>query len=177
MVLVDKAAVYDIAKCEWMNQQYILKMPMEQLAVLVEPILAKANIATTRETLLPVLGLVKERLKRLTDAPSWVDYFFTEAVTFDPEAVEKVMRKPGAIDRLRALDAAYRSTAWNAAELEVALKAAATAEGAKVGEFVHPARVAATGRTVGASLYHTLEVLGRDRVLQRFERALAEFAA
>ena len=172
-----KAAVFDIAKCEWMNQQYILKMPVEQLAALVEPILSKANIATTRETLIPVVGLVRERLKRLTDAPSWADYFFTEAVTFDPEAVEKVMRKPGAIDRLRALDAAYRSTAWTAAELEVALKAAATAAGAKVGEFVHPARVAATGRTVGASLYHTLEVLGRDRVLQRFERALAEFPA
>ena len=43
--------------------------------------------------------------------------------------------------------------------------------------MIAKARVAATGRTVGASLYHTLEVLGRDRVLQRFERALAEFAA
>jgi glutamyl-tRNA synthetase len=42
---------------------------------------------------------------------------------------------------------------------------------------VHPARLAATGRSVGASLYHTLEVLGRDRVLARFERALAKLAA
>ena len=172
-----KAAVFDLAKCEWMNQQYIIKMPVEQLATLVEPILAKAGIVTTREALLPVLGLVRERLKRLTDAPAWVDYFFADAVTFDPEAVEKVFKKPGALDLLRALDTAYRTAAWNAAELEVALKAAATAAGAKVGEFVHPARVAATGRTVGASLYHTLEVLGRDVVLKRFERALAEFAA
>lgn len=42
---------------------------------------------------------------------------------------------------------------------------------------MHPARLAATGRSVGASLYHTLEVLGRDRVLARFERALAKLAA
>ena len=173
-----KAAVFDIAKCDWMNQQYILKMPVEQLAPLVEPVLVKAGIVTTRETLLPVLGLVRERLKRLTDAPAWVDYFFTEAVTFDPEAVEKAIRKPGAMDRLRALDSAYRALpTWDAAELETSLKATATAAGAKVGEFVHPARVAATGRTVGASLYHTLEALGRDRVLARFARALAEFAA
>jgi glutamyl-tRNA synthetase len=171
-----KAAVFDIAKCDWMNQQYIIKMPVEQLAPLVEPVLAKAGIVTTRETLLPVLGLVRERLKRLTDTPSWVDYFFTDEVVFDPEAVEKAIRKPGAIDRLRALDIAYQSLAtWNAAELEATLKLAASTAGVKVGEFVHPARVAATGRTVGASLYHTLEVLGRDRVLARFARTLTEF--
>jgi glutamyl-tRNA synthetase len=128
--------------------------------------------------LLPVLGLVRERLKRLTDAPAWMDYFFTDAVVFDPEAVEKAIRKAGAMDRLRALDAAYQSLAnWNATDLEATLKATATAAGVKVGEFVHPARVAATGRTVGASLYHTLEVLGRDRVLARFARTLAEFGA
>ena len=173
-----KAAVFDIAKCEWMNQQYIIKTPLDQLAPLVEPFLVKAGITTTREALLPVLGLVRERLKRLSDAPSWVDYFFTEAVAFDPEAVEKVMHKPGSLGRLRALDTAYQSlAAWTAAELEATLKATATAAGAKVGEFVHPARVAATGRTVGASLYHTLEVLGRDRVLARFAKALTTFAA
>jgi glutamyl-tRNA synthetase len=172
-----KAAVFDLAKCEWMNQQYIIKMPVEQLAPLVEPILAKAGISTTRETLIPVLGLVRERLKRLTDATAWVDYFFVEQVVFDPEAVEKAMRKPGAMDRLRALDIAYQLLpAWNAADLEATLKATATAAGVKVGEFVHPARVAATGRAVGASLYHTLEVLGRDRVLARFARAMTEFA-
>ena len=171
-----KAAVFDIAKCDWMNQQYILKMPVEQLAPLVEPILEKAGIVTTRETLLPVLGLVRERLKRLTDAPAWVDYFFTEEVIFDPEAVEKAIRKPGALDRLRALEIAYQALPnWTAAELETTLKLAATTAGVKVGEFVHPARVAATGRTVGASLYHTLEVLGRDRVLARFARTLTEF--
>lgn len=87
------------------------------------------------------------------------------------------MRKPGAMDRLRALDIAYQLLpAWNAADLEATLKATATAAGVKVGEFVHPARVAATGRAVGASLYHTLEVLGRDRVLARFARAMTEFA-
>ena len=173
-----KAAVFDIAKCDWMNQQYIIKMPVEQLAPLVEPVLVKAGITTTREALLPVLGLVRERLKRLSDAPAWVDYFFSDSVTFDPEAVEKVMKKLGSMDRLGALDAAYRALpAWNAAELEISLKAAATAAGTKVGEFVHPARVAATGRSVGASLYHTLEVLGRERVLARFARALAEFGA
>lgn len=174
-----KAAVFDLAKCEWMNQQYLLRLTPGALAEKVEPLLAKAGIAYgTHENLVPVTALVRERLKRLTDAPAWVDYFFTEEVTFDPEAVEKVLRKPGSLDRLRALDEAYRGAGdWNATALEQSLKACATAAGVKAGEFVHPARVAATGRTVGASLYHTLEVLGRDRVLARFARTLQEFAS
>ena len=172
-----KAAHFDLEKCDWLNQQYILQMPMERLADLVEPWLTKAGVRFgTREVMLPVLALVRERLRRLSDAPAWMDYFFTEDFAFDAEAVTKVFAKPGALDRLRALAAAYGAVAnWNAAELETALKSAAAVAGVKVGEFVHPARVAVTGRTVGASLYHTLEVMGRERVLARFARALEKF--
>ncbi len=169
-----KAAVFDLAKCEWMNQQYILRMTPEELVVAAEPVLVKAGIPFgTRAALAPVLALVRERIKRLSEIPSWVDYFFTDEVVFDPEAVEKVFGKPGATDRLRALAAVFSALAeWTSPALEAELKSCATVAGVKVGEFVHAARVAATGRTVGASLYHTLEVLGKERTLARFERAL-----
>ncbi|HYR58997.1 MAG TPA: hypothetical protein VEO95_10220, partial [Chthoniobacteraceae bacterium] len=36
----------------------------------------------------------------------------------------------------------------------------------------HPARVAVSGRAIGPSLYHMLEVLGKDRVLARMQRTL-----
>ena len=174
-----KAAHFDLEKCDWVNQQYILQMPMDRLAEQVEPWLQKAGINFgTRAEMIPVLALVRERLKKLSDAPAWMDYFFTEDFPFDPEAVAKVFQKPGALDRLRSLAAAYAGVGeWTAAALDTSLKAQATVAGAKVGEFVHPARVAVTGRSVGASLYHTFEVMGRERVLARFERALAKFAA
>jgi len=170
-----KAAVFDLAKCEWMNQQYILRMTPDELAVAAEPVLVKAGIPFgTRAALAPVLALVRERIKRLSEIPVWVDYFFADEVVFDPESVEKVFRKPGAIDRLRALTTGFAAIAeWTSATIEAELKSCATIGGVKVGEFVHVARVAATGRTVGASLYHTLEVLGKARTIARFERALA----
>ena len=170
-----KAAVFDLAKCEWMNQQYILRMTPDELAVAAEPVLVKAGIPFgTRAALAPVLALVRERIKRLSEIPTWVDYFFADEVVFDPEAVEKVFRKPGAMDHLRALTTGFAAIAeWTSATIEAELKSCATIGGVKVGEFVHVARVAATGRTVGASLYHTLEVLGKARTIARFERALA----
>ena len=174
-----KAAVFDLTKCEWMNQQYLLRMTPEDLTEAVEPWLRKAGINFgTPANLVPVVTLVRERLKRLSDAPGWVDYFVTEDVAFDPEAVEKVLRKPGGLDRLRALADAYAALQnWNAGELELTLKGEATKAGVKAGDFVHPIRVATTGRMVGASLYHTLEVLGKERTLARCQRALARFTA
>jgi len=41
--------------------------------------------------------------------------------------------------------------------------------------LVHPTRLACTGNPAGPSLYHLLEVLGKERVLQRLDRALASF--
>jgi glutamyl-tRNA synthetase len=174
-----KAAVFDLAKCEWMNQQYLLRMTPEDLAEAVEPWLRKAGIAFgTPADLVPVIALARERLKRLSDAPAWIDYFFTEDYAYDPEAVEKVLRKVGALDRLEALTKAYSAiTEWNAGELERVLKSEATIAGVKAGEFVHPIRVAVTGRTVGVSLYHTLEVLGKARAIERCRRTLARFTS
>ena len=172
-----KAAHFDLEKCDWLTQQHILQMPLENLADHVTPWLEKAGIAFgSRAAMLPVLALVRERLKKLSDAPAWMDYFFTENFPSDPEASAKVFQKPEAAGRLRLLADAYQAVGdWNATALEASLKAQATAAGAKVGEFIHPARVAVTGRSVGASLYHTFEVMGRDRVLARFTRALAQF--
>jgi glutamyl/glutaminyl-tRNA synthetase len=44
-------------------------------------------------------------------------------------------------------------------------------------EFIHPARIAVSGRSVGPSLYHMLEVLGKERVRTRFARTVERFSA
>jgi len=38
---------------------------------------------------------------------------------------------------------------------------------------IHPLRVALTGKTVGPGLFELIEVLGKDRVLDRLDRAIA----
>ena len=52
----------------------------------------------------------------------------------------------------------------------------AAASGQKLGALIHPTRLAVSGSSVGPSLYHLLEVLGRARVLSRLERAEKEGA-
>lgn len=166
-------AIFDLDKCFWLNGQYTAQMELERFVELSLPFIDKAGIAYgTREALLPALTIVKPKVKHLSDVPGWIGFLFTEDFPIDQEAVEKSLRKPGAIDRLKALAEAFASlTEWNHPALEAKLKETAATLGVKVGELVHPARVAASGKSVGPGLYEMLEVLGRDRVLSRFQKA------
>ncbi len=171
-------AAFDLDKCYWLNGQYIQQMPLARFRELSEPFICKAEIAITDETyLLQVLEIVKEKIKLFKDVPEWIGYFFTEDFPFEQEAVEKTLNKPGAGDRLAHLRDRYAGVEeWTASGLESALKQVAAEIGSKTGDLVHPARVAVSGKSIGPSLYHMLEILGKRRVLQRIDKTLQNLA-
>jgi glutamyl-tRNA synthetase len=168
-----RSAIFDLDKCFWINGQYLINMSLERFADLTLPFIEKAGVNYgTREALLPALEIVKPKVKHLSDVPNWIGYLFTEDFEYDPEAVQKALKKEGALDKLKSLADAFATVEeWKHPALEAKLKETAVALGAKVGEMVHPARVAASGRAVGPGLYEMLEVLGKDRVLARFAKA------
>jgi glutamyl-tRNA synthetase len=170
-------AAFDLDKCYWLNGQYIHQMSLSRFRELTEPFIQKAGVKVTDESyLLKVLEIVKEKIRLFKDVPDWISYFFTEDFPFDGEAVEKTLCKPAALDRLGALRESFsKQIEWTAVSLETALKQLAAETGCQAGDLVHPARVAVSGRSIGPSLYHMLEVMGKDRVLQRIQRALTQF--
>jgi glutamyl-tRNA synthetase len=171
-------ASFDLGKCNWLNGQYVLQMSLGRFRELSEPFIQKAGIIVSDGAyLLKVLEIVKEKIKLFKDVPDWIGYFFTEEYPFDPELVENTLKTPGSLDRLSRLREKYAGVEdWSAIGLETALKQLGAEIGCKTGELVHPARVAVSGRSIGPSLYHMLEVMGQARVLQRMDRVLQRFA-
>jgi len=172
-------AAFDLDKCFWLNGQYIAQMSVDRFIELARPFLEKADIEVSdRDYLRAVLAIVKEKIKLLSDVPGWTRYFFTEQYEFDPTAVGNVFGKPEAAERLIALRGEFaKIDNWNLDTLESTLKNLAQKLGCKTGDLVHPARVAVSGRSVGPSLYHMLEVMGKERVLARFDRMIAQLGA
>ena len=172
-------AAFDLDKCFWLNGQYIAQMSLDRFIELAWPFLEKAKIDISDQTYLrAVLSIVKEKIKLLSDVPEWTRYFFTEDYEFDPVTVEKVFGKAEAAERLLALRGKFANIDnWNVEKIETSLKALAQELGCKTGDLVHPARVAVSGRAVGPSLYHMLEVMGKDRVLKRFDRMISQLGA
>ena len=172
-------AAFDLDKCFWLNGQYIAQMSLDRFIELARPFLEKAGIDVSDENYLrAVLAIVKEKIKLLSDVPEWTRYFFTEEYEFDPAAVEKVFGKPEAATRLNALRDEFATIEnWAVEKIESTLKTLAQKLGCKTGDLVHPARVAVSGRSVGPSLYHMLEVMGKKRVLARFDRMISQLGA
>ena len=173
-------AHFDIDKCYWLNGQYLAQMSLDRFTELSLPFIKKAGIdfGGDAEKLKPALAIVKEKIKHLSDVPKWIDYFFTEDFAFDDEAVEKTLRKQSAGERLNKLADAFSAVEnWSADAIEAKLKETAQQLGCKTGELIHPTRVAVSGRSVGPSLYHMLEVLGKERVLSRMQKAAERFGA
>ena len=170
-------AAFDPDKCFWLNGQYVAGMDYERFRELCLPWLRAANVPVeTRgeDYLRRVLESVKEKIKLLKDVPAWTAYFFTDDFARDEEAAAKHLRAPGAGERLGELATrleALPETQWNHDGLEACFKNLAVEKNVKTAAFIHPARVAASGRSVGPSLYLMLEILGRERVLRRLREA------
>jgi glutamyl-tRNA synthetase len=171
-------ASFDLDKCYWLNGQYVAQMPVTRFRELSLPFIERAGIQVSDDAyLLAVLKIVQEKIKLLKDVPEWIGYFFTEDYEYDPEAVAKTFAGPEVMQRLAKLSETYRSlSAWDAQTLENALKTLAASIPCKTGELIHPARLAVSGRSVGPSLYHMLEVMGRERVLGRLAHTIERFS-
>jgi glutamyl/glutaminyl-tRNA synthetase len=171
-------ARFDMKKLEHFHFEHTRRMAPESFVKTGIEMLSKNGISTQGypgEYVRAALLTAQEKGKLFKELPIWVDYFFCadDAVVFDPEAKAKALT-PAAKPVLEKLQAAFSAVAeFNATQLEASLKSIATELGVKAGALVQPCRMACTGRLVGPSLYHLMEVLGRDRVLARLQRAAA----
>ena len=176
-------AVFNTEKLDWMNGQYIARIPIADLLRATEPFFAEAGLisATTRPTdewLARLLELLRPRAKRLSEFAEMARPFLRDTVEYEPEALEKHVSAPEAGGHLAALAEALRHVdPFDEPGVEAAVRAAAAERGVKAGALIHIARVAATGRTTSPGIFEVLALLGRERSIERLERLSAFLTA
>ena len=171
-------AIFDNDKIRWMNGVYIRSFSKDELLDRCWPYLVEAKLVTDsstselRDYIHRALMLEQEKLVLLADAPGLIDFFLTENVLFEAEAVEKVLKKDGAFDVISGVAEEFsKLSALTAENTEKVCRDYAVAKGLKNGQVFHPVRVSVSGRTRGPSLFHMLEVMGKERVLARMSAA------
>ena len=171
-------ARFDVTKLTWMNGEYVRSLPLDRFIELARPFMGEDRPLGRPDDAYvhAVLGLVKDKIKLLKELPDKINYFFNDEYPLDPEAVEKSCSAPQTGERLAKLADRFGTVVkWDAANLEATLKSLAGELGVKTGELIHPCRVAVSGKSAGPSLYHMLEVLGRERVMTRLRKAAERF--
>jgi glutamyl-tRNA synthetase len=172
--------VFDIQKLEWMNGEYIRQKSEEELYQIVKPFILSADLlsdteyALQKERVQKILALLKERCRRLNDFAENGGYFFKSVFDYDQKGVQKLFR-PEAAERLLAVKEEYENLdGFSKEETEATLRMLAESLHVKPADLIHPVRLALTGITMGPALFDIVELLGKEEVVKRLERA-AEF--
>ena len=172
-------AVFNPEKLDWFNQQHIGRLAPDELARRLKPLFETAQLwddsyVTERHAwFFGVLELLKPRARRLQDFLTQGRYFFTDAIEYEPGAVDRYLRADGMAEHLRALDDTFAQLAdFDAGSLETALRSVADARGVKAATLIHAVRVSMTGTTVSPGLFDVVELIGRARTHVRLRSAL-----
>jgi glutamyl-tRNA synthetase len=175
-------AVFDRERLEWLNGQWIRRLDPDELIDRLRPFVA-AELAAGRidrmpedEELRALLPIITERLPTLGAIGDLVGFLWVDELEIDPETL--VPKRWDAATTLAGLTEARRTIAdvgalaFEADELEPPLRALAEANGWKAGDLFMAIRIALTGRTATPPLFDTMVALGRDRTLERLDRAI-----
>jgi glutamyl-tRNA synthetase len=173
-----KNASFDIDKCTWLNGEYVRELSDDRFHNLARQALEKAGIEVFKFPLdytRAALETCKGKFKIFSELPGYCGFYFKDDFEYNADGVAKHFVPENKPFLLAVREAFAALDTFDAAHLETALKATAAQLGTKVGALVHPTRLAVTGSNAGPSLYHLLEILAKERVLVRIDRALALF--
>ena len=165
-------ATFDNAKLLWMNGEYIRHSPVDRLIAQAKPFLDKAGLGDVdANRLATAVKLEQEKAKLLSDIPGLVEFFFREPV-YDPKALDKVLKVPGAELVLSDLEQHLSGIQdFTEKNLEAEIRKFCDSTGRKTGQVFHPIRVAVSGKTTGPTLFGMLELLGKAAVISRLKAA------
>ncbi|CUS83356.1 tRNA synthetases class I (E and Q), catalytic domain, partial [Candidatus Kryptonium thompsonii] len=168
-----KSAIFDQAKLEWMNSEYIRRKENVELLKLVKPFVEKHGYKFEDDTyLLKVITLMKDRVKVLEDFVTFGKYFFEDPVDYDREGIEKYWKDKTSEILSEFVSRIEKIEDYTAPVIERELRSFADEKNIKAGDLIHPIRLAITGMRISPGLFEVMEVLGKETTIRRIKNAL-----
>ena len=164
----------DIGTLTNLNGLYIAEMPEDAFFEEASAWVHGFEWGATADTALlhNVCRLMQSRVKVFSDIAQW-SYFFLDIPQYDEKTVAKQLKDEAILKALAALPSALQDVSeWIAASLEKAVEAVTEAHGIAHGKLNQPIRAAVTGTSIGAGIFETMEILGREKTLRRIEHTL-----
>ncbi len=152
-------ATFDYAKLDWMNGIYLRSLGRDAYADALLTFLREQGSEWDEARIREAAPIVQEKIGRLVEFANFAGFLFG-SVEPDPALLDATVLTEAAT-RLETVES------WDAATIEVELKALCGRLGAKPKTVFLPIRVAVTGSRISPGLYESIELLGRDVALAR----------
>ncbi|MEI7497742.1 MAG: glutamate--tRNA ligase [Candidatus Falkowbacteria bacterium] len=188
-------AIFDLDKLNYFNGYYIRQLSLEDLTKKVKPYLIEANLLAEESgdlrnnltgdkiseiDLQAIVGLARDRLKKLNEISELTDFIFQPKLKFEPELLMwKNFEKPVIVKNLSLVQTwleLVNESSWNRNSLEEIVIKHIADNNLTVGEVLWPMRVALTGRKASPGPFEVAEVLGKKSVLIRLHSAIAKLS-
>jgi glutamyl-tRNA synthetase len=172
--LTPSPAAINFAKLDHFNGTHIRLLSDADLAARVKPFFIKAGFVVTDDLLLKISPLIRERLVTLDDCIAFAGFFFQDVVEPIPnELIAKGLdAKQSAAIAHKAYEILSALPDLNHQTAEPPMRAFVELSGFSINQVLGLVRVAVTGQKVSPPLFESIEVIGKDKILERLKKAM-----
>jgi glutamyl-tRNA synthetase len=167
-------AIFDRPKLLWMNSMYLRKQSSEEIYDMLIEDLKSAGIDMPKGYVLEVITLLKERISFAKDLVEFADYMWGKPSSFDVKFKEKQWKEGTEELVLPAIDIFKAAEIWEVEPLHKLIEDYLNEKGVGFGKLMNPIRLMITGKSVGAGMFETMVILGKEECLERFEEFLTK---
>lgn len=168
-------AVFNIEKLNWLNAEHLRSKPGEELLAMLKEEMKKSKYHDQNfsdDYLLLIIEAMRERVSFIKEYIDNCPYFYEEPESYDESVVSKRWKEDSA-DLLRKLSSKIVDIDNPSKEdYEKALEQVAEENNVGKGKLIHPVRLAVSGVGIGPGVFDLLFILGKEKVLNRIQKAL-----
>ncbi len=172
------ASTFNTDKLKWINQQYLMSLPLATIVQLVERRLTRLEIDHESGSEFDVIvDLYRQRVSTINELVDSILYCFQEFGDYDAKAAKKALR-PVALEPLQLLlDSLSEVDDWCAESIHQVIEKITQQLNVNMGKVGQPLRVAVTGGSFSPPIDQTVAMIGKARSLQRISQAIAYISA
>lgn len=162
---------FDPEKTKWFQHHYMQTADDDQLAEDLDKLLKQKDLVFSKDYLLKVIDLLKERATFVSDFWEQGSYFFTVPTEYDEKAAKKAFKEDTPeifgtlISILKEIDE------FKAPAIQEKVKGWITSEGIGFGKVMQPFRLALVGAMQGPDVFEIAATLGKEETLKRLKTA------
>lgn len=167
-------AVFNHKKLLWYNENYLREQSSEELASRLREIYKDSDLNLPDDEMLEqAIELLKERVSKIEEILEMGDFFFKDPDSYDEKALKKWKDdSPKLVAEYKEKIEGLSDDEFKAANLKSALEEVINANDVGFGKLMMPLRIAITGQGFGPDLFASMELIGKETVLDRLDTAL-----
>jgi glutamyl-tRNA synthetase len=167
-------AAINFSKLDHFNGLHIRNLQLDDLANRVKPFFIKGGFKVDDGKLLKIVPIIRERLGGLDEAPNMAGFFFKDEVI--PEPAELIGKKMTAAESAKVIRKSVQILEtvhpFTVIEAEEKMRLLVDELGLSAGQVFGILRAAVTGQTVSPPLFESMEIIGRNTVLERLNQSI-----